>query len=99
MCIMFAPVEAVLFEEGGVKTPSTRKDLMLERRRSEDAEGDRRMIGSGRRPDTGLLGRRAEEAVVKAGVGPDGRAVVRRRNASVYLRMEEKSCKIHMSVR
>jgi hypothetical protein len=41
--IMFALfVSAAL---GGMKTPSSRKDLMFEVRRSEEAEGERRMMG------------------------------------------------------
>lgn len=31
---------------GGTKTPSWRKDLTLDMRMSEDADGERRMIGS-----------------------------------------------------
>lgn len=34
----------------GMNLPSSRKDRALERRSSEDAEGDRRMMGSGRLP-------------------------------------------------
>jgi hypothetical protein len=34
--------------EGGTKRPASRKDLMLDIRRREDAEGERRMIGSAR---------------------------------------------------
>jgi hypothetical protein len=35
-------------ESGGIYTPLSRKDLIFDIRRSDDAEGDRRMIGSGR---------------------------------------------------
>lgn len=48
---------------GGTKTPSWRNVLMLERRMGDEADGERRMIGSGRRelPDDddmpGFLGR------------------------------------------
>ena len=63
---------------------------MLERRSSEDADGDRRMMGSGLRP-LDLLGRSAGAAVAAVGVGPVGRGAVRRRIASACLRMWEKS--------
>lgn len=68
-----------LSELGGWKTPSVRNDLMLLRRRREDAEGESRIMGSGRRLDVGLLfGRRAGVALRgMAGVGPFGRAAVR----------------------
>jgi len=36
---------------GGTYVPDERKDFMLERRRREDAEGERRIIGSRRRPE------------------------------------------------
>jgi len=36
---------------GGTKTPSWRKDLMFDMRMREEAEGERRMIGSGREFD------------------------------------------------
>lgn len=71
--------------------PSTRKDLMFERRRREEAEGERRMMGSGRRP-VGVLPRRPAEDVGTAGVGPEGRVEVRRSMVSAYLRTWEKSC-------
>jgi hypothetical protein len=41
-------------ESGGTKTPSWRNERIFDRRRRDDAEGDRRMIGSGRRLDLGL---------------------------------------------
>ncbi len=40
---MFALVVSAAL--GGMKMPSSRKDLMFEVRNSEDAEGERRMIG------------------------------------------------------
>jgi hypothetical protein len=43
---------------GGVNLPSSRKDRALERRRREDAEGDRRIMGSGRRVGTFWLSAR-----------------------------------------
>jgi len=63
---------------------------MFERRKREDAEGDRRMIGSGLRP-LDLLGRSAGAAAAPVGVGPVGRGAVRRRIASACLRTWEKS--------
>ena len=90
---IFRPVEVV--EVGGVKSPSTRKDLMLERRRSEEALGERRIMGSGRREEgVGLLGRRAGVMVVWGAAAAAGVEVGfwRRRKASEYLRTWEKSC-------
>ena len=47
-------MESVVF--AGMKTPSSRKDLMLDMRRSEEAEGERRMMGcSARRDDDAFL--------------------------------------------
>jgi hypothetical protein len=43
-----------LDESAGIYVPLSRKDLMFDIRRREDAEGDRRIIGSGLR--TGALG-------------------------------------------
>lgn len=57
---------------------------MLLRRRREEAEGESKMMGSGRRP-LGLAGR-AGTVVGAAGVGPLGRAEVRRRSDSEILR-------------
>lgn len=42
-------VEVDIEESGGVYIPPSRNDLIFDIRRSEDAEGDSRMIGSGRR--------------------------------------------------
>ena len=42
--------------------PDSRKDLMLLMRRREEAEGESKMIGSGRRP--GFLSREAREVVL-----------------------------------
>jgi len=39
---------------GGMKTPSSRKDLMLDMRRRDEAEGDSRMMGCSR-PRVGFL--------------------------------------------
>lgn len=60
-CSMFMPVPV---PSGGVKRPSSRKARMFVRRRREEAEGERRMIGSGRRP------------AGREGVGPEGTALV-----------------------
>lgn len=83
-----APVEV---DEGGVKWPSSRKDLMLLRRSSEEAEGERRMIGSGRREEGFDLGRRAGVLFRAGGIvvvpGPvAARGPDRRRKSSVYFR-------------
>lgn len=72
---------------------------MFERRRREEAEGESRIMGSGRRPVVGLpllvllrsAGVRAL-LVGWAGVGPLGRVLVRRRKSSACLRTWEKSC-------
>lgn len=67
----------------GVKTPLSRKDLILLRRRREDAEGERRMMGSGRRPP-GFLGRTVRlgfpgmAEVPFCGLGTPGRTTSRR---------------------
>jgi len=42
-------VEVDMDESGGVYIPPSRNDLIFDMRRSEDAEGDSRMMGSGRR--------------------------------------------------
>jgi hypothetical protein len=54
--------EPARVESAGMYVPDSRKDLILLMRRREDAEGERRMIGSGRRP--GFLSREAREVVV-----------------------------------
>lgn len=80
--------------------PASRKDLMFDMRRSEEAEGESRIIGSGRRPP--FLGRETSEDVLEAvedggaalgaeGLGP-GRGRFRPRKISAVLRMWEKSC-------
>ena len=45
--------------------PDSRKDLILLMRSREDADGERRIMGSGRRP--GFLSREAREVVVVEG--------------------------------
>ena len=69
-CRMLAPdVEPARLESGGMYVPVSRKDLMLVMRSREDAEGERSMIGSGRRP--GFLSRKAGLALIGvAVVGP-----------------------------
>jgi len=42
-------MDAVLLESAGVKTPCSRNCLMLDMRRREEADGERRIIGSSRR--------------------------------------------------
>jgi hypothetical protein len=50
MCSMLAPaLELAATESAGTNSPPSRKDLMLDMRSRDDAEGDRRMMGSGRR--------------------------------------------------
>lgn len=50
MCNMLAPVlELADSEFGGTYWPPSRKDLIFVMRKREEAEGERRMIGSGRR--------------------------------------------------
>lgn len=61
-----------------------RKDLTLDRRSSDEADGERRTMGSGRRPLEGLAGRMAGLGVMRAGVGAD--VLERPRKASAYLR-------------
>jgi len=40
-------LEDMLEESAGTKTPVSRKDLMFDMRRIEEADGDRRIMGSG----------------------------------------------------
>jgi len=47
-------LEVELDDSAGIYVPPSRKDLILVIRRSDDADGDRRIIGSGRR--TGAFG-------------------------------------------
>jgi len=63
MCRMEADELDVETEDsGGMYTPLSRKDLMFDMRRIADAEGERRMIGSGRR--AGVLGFMAIEGLL-----------------------------------
>lgn len=65
---MLAPVlELADSEFGGTYWPFSRNDLMFVMRRREEADGERRMIGSGRRgflcvASVGLLGMLAADA-------------------------------------
>ena len=89
---------------GGAYVPDSRKGFMLDIRRSEDAEGESRMIGSGRR--FGFFGCDGSEGgipvvvederveIPDAAVGPEGRERVRPRYASADLRTWEKSCEM-----
>ena len=72
--------------------PESRKDLMLDMRRSEEAEGERRMMGSGLRP--GFLSREARVVVLAMGAAAAGTLGFLLRSLwkiSEYLRTEEKS--------
>lgn len=72
--------------------PDSRKDLMFDMRRREEAEGESRMIGSGRR--AGFLGRETREVGFDEGVGTVvelGRGRFRPRKISADLRTWEKS--------
>ena len=63
MCRMLVrPEEPAKLLSGGIYVPESRKDFTLDMRSSEDAEGERRMIGSGRRP--GFLPSREGKLVV-----------------------------------
>jgi hypothetical protein len=55
-------------ESEGMKTPLSRKDLMFVMRRSEDAEGESRMMGNGRVEDEREVGIGALRGA--RGVGP-----------------------------
>lgn len=71
-------VEPARLESGGMYVPASRNDLMLPMRSREEAEGDRRMMGSGRRP--GFLGsetRAGLEAIFAAAVVAAGPARLR----------------------
>ena len=92
-------IEAVLeepasAESGGTYTPDSRKDLMLLMRRREDAEGESRIIGSGRLPR--FLGRETSEGFVLREVTVEDACWpcllrVRPRKDSAVLRTWEKS--------
>jgi len=73
-------VSAVL---GGMKMPSPRKDLMLDMRRSEDAEGESRMMGSRRRVGFFCRFETSGDGCGWAGTGALGRE---RRNVAASLR-------------
>ena len=60
---------------GGMKVPSPRKDFTLDMRRREDAEGERRMMGSRRR--AGFFCSEDTRGAEGAGVGPVGLLRVR----------------------
>ena len=63
--------EPARFESGGIYVPDSRKDLMLLMRNREEAEGESKMIGSGRRP--GFLSLEAMDVIlVVAGATADG---------------------------
>ncbi len=47
-------LDVALEDSAGTYTPPSRKDLIFDMRRSEDADGERSIIGSGRR--AGALG-------------------------------------------
>lgn len=82
--------EPARFESGGMYVPDSRKDLMLLMRSREEAEGESRMMGSGRRP--GFLSLEARDVVVAvAGAAAAGffRSL---KNCSECLRIWEKSC-------
>ena len=69
--------------------PDSRKDLMLLMRKREEAEGERRIMGSGRRP--GFLSLEARDAVVVV-VGAMADGFLRSlKNCSECLRISEKS--------
>lgn len=77
--------------------PVSRKDLMFDMRRRDEAEGESRMIGSGRRE--GFFERDTSEEALPAegkGAGTEdcctGRGRLRPRNISADLRTCEKSC-------
>lgn len=82
--------EPARFESGGMYVPKSRKDLMLLMRSREEAEGESKMMGSGRRP--GFLSLEARDVVlVVVGAAADGflRSL---KNCSECLRIWEKSC-------
>lgn len=82
--------EPARFESGGMYVPESRKDLMLLMRSREEAEGESRMMGSGRRP--GFLSLEARDVVV-AVTGAAAVGFLRSlKNCSECLRIWEKSC-------
>ena len=102
MCriVAVAPEEPASALSGGMYVPPSRKDLMFDMRKSDEAEGERRIIGSGRRAF--FFGSETSEDVLDAvedvgaaldaeGLGP-GRGRFRPRKISAVFRMWEKSC-------
>ena len=93
MCRIVAEVVV----SGGVYWPFSRKDLMFDMRRREEAEGESKMMGSGRRE--AFLGRETRlavwvgmpAAVAAVVVGAPGRGRERERKTSADLRTWEKS--------
>ena len=86
--------EPARLESAGMYVPDSRKDLILLMRSSEDADGESRMIGSGRRP--GFLSREAREVVVAEGTALACEGFLRSlKNVSEYLRTWEKSCRAY----
>ena len=69
--------------------PDSRKDLMLDIRKREEAEGETRMMGSGRRED--FLSREAREAVVFWVIAAGLSFLRSLEKVSTYLRTCEKS--------
>lgn len=82
--------EPARFESGGMYVPDSRKDLILLMRSREEADGESRMMGSGRRP--GFLSLEAREVVVVVVAGAAAEGFLRSlKNCSECLRMWEKS--------
>ncbi len=90
--VAVAPDDPAKALSGGMYVPLSRNDLMLDMRRRDEAEGERRMIGSGRRD--GFLGRETRDelpAATDAGIagvedGWLGRGRLRPRKTSADFR-------------
>jgi hypothetical protein len=81
-------LEVEMEDSGGMYVPDSRNDLIFDIRRSEEADGERRMIGSGRR--TGALGFIAREGLF-AKFAAAGCADFRVLNGTASFRTCEKS--------
>lgn len=82
--------EPARLESGGMYMPDSRKDLMLLMRSRDEAEGESKMIGSGRRP--GFLSLDAKDVVAVAKGAAETGFLRSLKNCSECLRILEKSC-------
>ena len=82
--------EPARLESGGMYMPDSRKDLILLIRSRDEAEGESKMMGSGRRP--GFLSLDAKDVVAVAKGAAVAGFLRSLKNCSECLRILEKSC-------